>query len=92
MPNALALSTHHPQRLGMKTKGGKNISVTGNRTLVSRVTGGDTSHYTMTEANFRYQERSYRTILFYYCSILIIIEYQELFIVERRLMNDIPQY
>ena len=25
------------------------LSVTGNRTLVSRVTGGDTSHYTMTE-------------------------------------------
>ena len=24
-------------------------SVTGNRTLVSRVTGGDTSHYTMTD-------------------------------------------
>ena len=26
-----------------------NTSDTGNRTLVSRVTGGDTSHYTMTE-------------------------------------------
>ncbi|EJK77567.1 hypothetical protein THAOC_00594, partial [Thalassiosira oceanica] len=24
-------------------------SVTGNRTLVSRVTGGDTSHYTITD-------------------------------------------
>ena len=27
----------------------KQISVTGNRTPVSRVTGGDTSHYTMTD-------------------------------------------
>ena len=27
----------------------KKSSVTGNRTLVSRVTGGDTSHYTMTD-------------------------------------------
>ena len=25
------------------------VSVTGNRTPVSRVTGGDTSHYTMTD-------------------------------------------
>jgi hypothetical protein len=29
------------------------ISVTGNRTLVSRVTGGDTSHYTMTDVMFQ---------------------------------------
>ncbi|EJK45645.1 hypothetical protein THAOC_35733, partial [Thalassiosira oceanica] len=27
----------------------KRNSVTGNRTLVSRVTGGDTSHYTITD-------------------------------------------
>ena len=27
-----------------------NNSVTGNRTLVSRVTGGDTNHYTMTDS------------------------------------------
>ena len=27
----------------------KNISVTGNRTPVSRVTGGDTYHYTITD-------------------------------------------
>ena len=27
----------------------EKFSVTGNRTLVSRVTGGDTSHYTMTD-------------------------------------------
>ena len=32
---------------GLESK--KESSVTGNRTLVSRVTGGDTSHYTMTE-------------------------------------------
>ena len=33
--------------------GGKKrkVSVTGNRTLVSRVTGGDTSHYTMTDVD-----------------------------------------
>jgi hypothetical protein len=33
----------------METKKKMFISVTGNRTLVSRVTGGDTSHYTMTD-------------------------------------------
>jgi hypothetical protein len=31
----------------------KKFSVTGNRTPVSRVTGRDTSHYTMTEADAR---------------------------------------
>jgi hypothetical protein len=33
----------------METKKKMYFSVTGNRTLVSRVTGGDTSHYTMTD-------------------------------------------
>ena len=41
---------HHPADKRLKRRFGKRfISVTGNRTLVSRVTGGDTSHYTMTD-------------------------------------------
>jgi hypothetical protein len=47
------------KRLGKAIEYLKNIqkkcSVTGNRTPVSRVTGGDTSHYTMTELLLHYE-------------------------------------
>ena len=39
-------------------------SATGNRTPVSRVTGGDTSHYTIADVSFR-EKSNYTKILHY---------------------------
>ena len=45
------LSTVH---LLWKLASKKNLSATGNRTPVSRVTGGDTSHYTIAEVKIKF--------------------------------------
>ena len=57
----------HSSRNGPQRMQKGKISVTGNRTLVSRVTGGDTSHYTMTDVvEMSRYNKNYKIYFFYF--------------------------